>query len=137
MDNVRFILVVALAMLGLMLWEAWQEDYGPKPLPVSETTATGTADATPVPDLPAPAPDLPLRSDIPLEQPDVAGDEPGGYITVETDLLSVVISTTGGTVERSALKAYPIDPELPEVPVHLSRPRHTARSGRDEDHLRR
>ena len=31
MDNLRFVLVVTFAMLVFMLWQAWEQDYGPKP----------------------------------------------------------------------------------------------------------
>ena len=32
MDNIKFLLVIALAMISFMLWEEWQKDYGPKPV---------------------------------------------------------------------------------------------------------
>jgi len=31
MDNQRLILFVALSLVILLLWQSWQEDYGPKP----------------------------------------------------------------------------------------------------------
>ena len=31
MDNIRFVLVMAMLMISYMLWESWQIDYGPKP----------------------------------------------------------------------------------------------------------
>ena len=39
MENVRFVLVIALAFLGLMIWEAWQADYGRAPavVPVADS----------------------------------------------------------------------------------------------------
>ena len=42
MDTPRFILVLALTLVSIMLWEAWQRDYGAAP--------AGTA----TPDAPAP-----------------------------------------------------------------------------------
>ena len=30
MDNIRLILIFSLAFIVLMLWQAWNEDYGPK-----------------------------------------------------------------------------------------------------------
>ena len=38
METKRFILVLALSMVSMLLWQAWQEDYG-KPPPPSTTTA--------------------------------------------------------------------------------------------------
>ena len=32
MDNVRLFLFLALAFLGMLIYQAWQEDYGPKPV---------------------------------------------------------------------------------------------------------
>ena len=31
MDNIRFVLVVTFGMLIFMLWQAWEQDYNPKP----------------------------------------------------------------------------------------------------------
>ena len=41
MENIRFVLIVVLSMISLMLWEAWQNDYGPQP----EVTAQTAIDA--------------------------------------------------------------------------------------------
>ena len=124
MDNVRFILVVALAMLGLMLWEAWQEDYARPPQSSQSAEAPSAQIDTPQPRAADPVatsqlPDMPRAAhDI---KPDETAVDKGAvaYIEIETDLMSLAISTAGGTLERSALKAYPIDPDLPDVPVEL------------------
>ena len=50
MDNIRFLLVIAFAMISYMLWEAWQKDYNPKPeIAVSEQpTITNLNEELPV-----------------------------------------------------------------------------------------
>ena len=59
MSNLRLFLLLGLALVGLQLWSAWQQDYGPKPeTPVSsETVPGGSGDA------------------VPTAEPAVAGDE--------------------------------------------------------------
>ena len=39
MDNLRLILIISLVFILLMMYQAWQEDYGPKP-PIHTTTKT-------------------------------------------------------------------------------------------------
>ncbi len=121
MENVRLMLVVALAFLGLMLWEAWQADYGPRPEPAG--AAAPAADSQSSPAMPADAPDV-----APPAVPAAAPVEPAGAaasadtavpVQVETDLFAITLSTAGATMERAALREYPIDPEAPEVPVEL------------------
>ena len=59
MDNVRLLLFMALAFLGMLLYQAWQQDYA-TPVPQTPTpAATGTA-----PTAPTDAPDAPLQADI-------------------------------------------------------------------------
>ncbi|MCZ6664681.1 MAG: membrane protein insertase YidC [Gammaproteobacteria bacterium] len=129
MDNVRLLLAVALAFISLLLWEAWQKDYG-----VNETvSATAVAD-----DLPADAP--PAAAEVPTlntraptaettastTRPELAVDvahessnEIPRIIVVETDLLSMDISSVGGTITRVALLAYPIRAAARDKPVEL------------------
>ncbi|MCX7101992.1 MAG: hypothetical protein NTX38_11030 [Methylobacter sp.] len=44
MDNIRFILIVTFVMLVIMLQQAWQLDYGPKPevAAITDPIATNT-----------------------------------------------------------------------------------------------
>ncbi|MEQ8233406.1 MAG: membrane protein insertase YidC [Gammaproteobacteria bacterium] len=120
MENVRLMLVVALAFLGLMLWEAWQTDYAPRPQPsveqpVSEAPAPAAGAETP----PTPATNLPA---VPATAPSptaATGDITARTVDIETDLFAVTLSTAGATMQRAALRAYPVDPEAPDVPVEL------------------
>ncbi|MEQ8664027.1 MAG: membrane protein insertase YidC, partial [Gammaproteobacteria bacterium] len=120
MENVRLMLVVALAFLGLMLWEAWQTDYGPQPQAVADNAAApgaapAAADAPPAPASRADA----LPSVLPDAPADSATAPQAHTISVRTDLFDVTLSTAGATMERAALRAYPLDPATPEVPVEL------------------
>ena len=43
MDNIRLILIMALAFISLLLWEAWQKDYV---LPTQQTAEAGSQTST-------------------------------------------------------------------------------------------
>ena len=104
MDNIRFLLVIAFAMISYMLWEQWQLDYGPKPeVIVSEQpTIIDSGDGSPV------ASDEQI---VGVEQSveavpvlEVPADK---IITVTTDTFSLEIDTNGGTVRNLDLLQYP------------------------------
>jgi len=133
MDNVRLILLMALSVLGLMLWQAWQQDYGARP-------EAGERQSTPAASAPAPAAPGGPESAAPRDVPSVPADDlpevdtpvpaaaaPGAAdavpsrrrIRVETDLLAVEIDPRGGTIARAALKAYPAENDTPDEPLVL------------------
>lgn len=109
LDSVRFALYVLLAIIGLMVYQAWQKDH-PQPqqqapaammqaehMPAmlveqaqsksQPTTTTVLTTATTAPALPAPV--------------------IGKIVTVKTDLLDVKIDTRGGDIVGVSLLAYP------------------------------
>ena len=94
MDNLRFILVVALSLVLLMLWQEWEKDYG---VAVVQTVQQAASEAQGV-DVPV-APTLPeVQSQAPSNTNNIpltvkAGEEP---IKVKTDLFQINIGQTGG-----------------------------------------
>ncbi len=99
MENLRFILIVILSMISLMLWEAWQLDYGPKdPLTTvldsngNPVTVVGTASNS-------------TGSELPFEEA-VATNS---IITVSTDVYQLEIDTKGGTLRNLELVEYSIN----------------------------
>ncbi len=110
MDNIRFILIVAFAMLVFMIWQAWQIDYGPKP---EVAAVTDPAAAITKGDLPS-AGDSPAQTET-VQQSTV--DTPltaapsSKIITVKTDVLALEIDTLGGTVRNLDLLDYPVEKE--------------------------
>lgn len=105
MDNIRFLLVIALAMISYMLWEAWQLDYGPKPAEIAEVEQPTIQDSKQ--DLPGLDPSQ--KSEIqktPEAVPalEVPSDK---IITVKTDVFSVEIDAKGGTIRNLDLLKYP------------------------------
>jgi len=126
MDNLRLVSFFALAFVGLMLYQAWQQDYGPQtqnqpqqadtsggPVPAGDSTAIPVADV--IADLPAAA----MPGD-----PETAANAPvAAVIQVETDLLKLEISTQGGTVQKAFLLDYLDSLDRPDLKVELLTPR--------------
>lgn len=104
MDNIRLILVILLSFISLMLWEAWQRDYGPQPAPAATTT-----EQTPTPASPegTKAADLPPTASNPPVTPSPSAVPAGETVAIETDLFHAEINTVGAVVEQLALKRYP------------------------------
>ncbi len=130
MDNQRLILFFALAMVTLLLWEAWQRDYAVRP-----TQAPSTAESTSQPPLetgaeataesgaPVTASDVPDQTTAAGLTPAVQPTGPlkrGERIRVITDLLDVIIDTTGGDVRRVRLLAYPVSVDDPSPYLLMS-----------------
>jgi YidC/Oxa1 family membrane protein insertase len=99
MENLRFVLIVILSMISLMLWEAWQLDYGPKdPLTTAldsngaPVTVVGTAANN-------------NGSELPLE----AAVIDNNIITVTTDVYQLEIDTKGGTLRNLDLLEYSVN----------------------------
>lgn len=118
MDNQRLILFVALSLVILLLWQSWQEDYGPQP----GTTTAPTE--TEIPGIPARQTNGGVGDDVPAAAgdpaqaqvlPETALLKTGSNITIETDLFRVLLDTTGGDVRQADLLAYPetIEPGSP------------------------
>lgn len=135
MENRRLFLIVALGITLILLWQAWMVDQRPEP--------TSTADQATVEET-APE-DLPQRTDISAsddrpsasstdrstgDTPDVADD---ALITVNTDVLSLLIDPQGGVIRQADLLDYPVDLDEPDNPIRLleERPGYTyiAQSG--------
>ncbi|MET0069447.1 MAG: membrane protein insertase YidC [Candidatus Thiodiazotropha sp.] len=125
MDNLRLILFFILAFVGLLLYQAWQQDYGPQ-----SQTQPQTADAPgPVTSEDSAAvPTVEVKAELPAaaapEGAESSAKSPrAAVVKVETDLLKLEISTRGGTVQKAQLLDYPVSLDHPEVKVELLTPR--------------
>jgi YidC/Oxa1 family membrane protein insertase len=128
MDNQRLVLFIALSLVILLIFSAWQREHQP---PVAETEIAGSAsvptgDATaPAADLPAAAPDVPKpaaqsQAVAPAETAKASASiAEGQRIKVRTDRLQVVINTAGGEITRVALPTYPVSLDKPDQPFQL------------------
>jgi len=129
MDNQRLLIW---AFFGLMAWftyQAWIQDYAPP------ATAETAQPAQPVQQDVQPEPaveegDLPEFSapdDVVQEAPLTAGEPAAGLMNsptaatvhVTTDVLDLVISAEGGTVQSARLYGYPVEKDHPDILVQL------------------
>ncbi len=108
MDNLRFILVVTFAMLIFMLWQAWEQDYNPKP----EIAAVSTSEiAKSKEDLPI-ASQSTAQADSELQ---ATTRTPATIATttktikIKTDVIALEIDLQGGTVTNLDLLSYPVE----------------------------
>ena len=125
MDNQRLLIWALFAFLAWITYQTWVQDYAPKPqAPAAEQPAEvlDAGDAVAIDE------DLPAISDSGAPDalpstPDIAGepvaDTRAPTITVSTDVLELVISTEGGTLQAATLKKYPVAKDTPDILVQL------------------
>jgi YidC/Oxa1 family membrane protein insertase len=119
MDNLRLILFFSLAFVLLMLWQAWNEDYGQKPAPQVEAhTSTETVPAGSVPNTPVMSgtSEVPTASSSPVPAPGVPSASPAAPATaskvrIETDLYTMDLDTKGGSIVNVLLNDYSVSIE--------------------------
>jgi YidC/Oxa1 family membrane protein insertase len=121
-DQLRNLLLIALCVVGFLLWQAWQKDYGPKPVQPAPTAAV-TEDGQPAPVVEEDVPALPnISDDVPAAAPDgpsVTAAPDYDKVRVRTDLLDVDINLRGGGIRRLALLDYPVSLENKDAPFQL------------------
>ena len=108
MDTIRFVLVLALTLVSIMLWEAWQQDYG------ASGAGAGSQETTlPVedPGIPRIKPDDATTPAYPRDEGSALTD--GSLTTVETDVLRLKIDQ-GGTIVFAELPDYPVSLDIPD-----------------------
>lgn len=131
MEIRRSFLLVAIAIVGYLMFLNWQQEFGEgkKANQVAAQQAP-TAPSNEVDSFPTEA-DVakPTTSDTPeiavetntqsseqKPQPTIITSQ---YITVETDVMDLLIDPQGGDVVSAKLKDYPIDSEDPDIPFQL------------------
>ena len=124
MDNLRLLLFFALAIVLLLIYQAWMADYGrsvAQPEAVQQPQAPEqAADPTAVPEV-SEVPQAPTPT---AAAPPVVSEPAGSsdIILVETDLLKLEIARRGGTVLSAWLKDYAVDAKDPETKFRLFKP---------------
>lgn len=123
MDLQRLLLAAALSFTLLMIWQAWQQDYGQPPATATSQPATATPatpnDAPQTPqaagkDMPA-APTAEGGVSAPVMTA-VAGEQ---RIHVKTDVYDIVLDSTGGDLRQADLIKYPVSVSKPDEPFRL------------------
>ncbi len=127
MDNQRIILFLALAIVVLFMWEAWEEKTNPRPQTVVQQPATSTisssADTVPENSV-SNIPDGTANQDIPVisstvEKPIETAQtsiQSKNRIRVVTDVLDIDIDSIGGDLRRAFLIKYPLTQDQPDKP---------------------
>lgn len=118
MDIRRIILYMALALVGLTLWNSWQIDYPIKPPVVGESTNQLTSDGHLLPPI---TPDETKLTGLNPSTNQTATDSihPGQLIQVKTDVLDVSIDLKQGDVVNGNLIGYPLSVEDKNKPFPL------------------
>ncbi|NOV32538.1 membrane protein insertase YidC [Methylomonas sp. ZR1] len=101
MDNIRFVLVMAMLMISYMLWESWQIDYGPKPQALVSDKPVLAGDAATV------SPGQTAGDARVAAVPTVAQVAAENVIKVKTDVFELEIDPQGGTLRNLDLLKYP------------------------------
>ena len=122
MDNIRIVLFFVLAFLLLALYQAWQEDYGPKPAEQAITdpaaVPAGTATDAAMPEVRA-ASEVPTADAATMPAAPVETKAVSSKVQVDTDVLNLQIDTRGGTLSSARLKAFPVKIDTPDQPLTL------------------
>ena len=122
-EQIRMILIIALALVTFLLWDAWQRDYGPRPgteAPSSGSgTSSGESQGADVPRLPQSAQATSKSTPSASTDDGRADSGIGRKVSVRTDVLRVEIDSLGGTITRVELLTYPVAHEKPDEPFVL------------------
>lgn len=134
MDTQRLFLYMGVLFIGMLIYQAWVLDYGPKPEPVVATgNQSGVIDSTANNQGSAPAvnnEDLPSANTVSSGSA-VSNSETATPATTEvattsqrisitTDVVNAVVDTTGGTIVGIDLLKYPKSIDEKDIPFTLA-----------------
>ncbi len=123
MNQTRTFLVIAWLMVATLLWMEWNKEKSapppPTPAPAATAAAPGAIPAVPtaVPSAVPDAPVAPAAPAVPGEVATASAATAAQAVTVETDVLRLVID--GGSVLQAELLAYPQTRDEGSPPVQL------------------
>ncbi|MFI4967954.1 MAG: membrane protein insertase YidC [Gammaproteobacteria bacterium] len=116
MDNRRIFLLAGFVFVAFLIYQAWMQDYGPKPAPEAAAPAATSAVA-PTPAATSGAGGATATSPAVVSAPIVLPK--GREIHVHTDVLDLVIDTAGGDIRSAQLLKYPQELKDPSVHVRV------------------
>ena len=126
MDNQRLLVWVAFAMMLWFTYQAWMQDYGPRPQPQAESPVEEALPSQPdelsLPELGEHGQrKTRLRERCPVNSRPVEAPS-DDTIRVTTDVFDVEISRRGGTVISATMLGYPVAKDRPDELVRLLSP---------------
>ncbi len=128
MENQRTLLYITFFFLIFLLWQAWQQDYGPKPVPLAVEQSAGPATEQAPIDIPEPEPVS--ENGVPAARSTPADRQ---IVQVITDIYRLQIDTRGGDIQELFLRKYPKSSKEPDQTVQLFNEKeskyHVAQSG--------
>ena len=151
-EQLRMFLIVGLCLVSFLLWQAWVQDYGPKPVPApDQATAPSTPGTAPaqdaastaatddIPGETAPSPSAsasgtsdapaPAAAGVPTQIPsDTTEQADPNAVSVKTDVLDLRLSPVGAALTRADLLKYPAESDRPDEPFTLLNPTYLAYS---------
>ncbi len=114
MDVKRIVLYLALAFVGMTLWNEWsqtQRQAQKKTAAVSQQKAAGTTQLT--------APSMAASAALSPQQKEPQKVPHGRIIHVKTDVLNIAIDSQGGNLVSAKLPKYPVSIQEKNTPVQL------------------
>ena len=111
MDNQRLFLFFALALILMLLWQAWEQEHRPAPAPVAAAPPAAPNKEVPL----APAGDAPKATTA--TRPEAI--ERGRRIKIVTDTFEAYLDTYGGDLRETYLRKYPVSADTPDKPFPL------------------
>ncbi len=118
MDTTRLILVVSLGLVLLLIWQAWQQEYGTVPSGREAPVASPEAVEGPA-DVPTVVSEEQPESPQALQETVQSPLESAQRIYVQTDVLDVEIDTRGGDIRTAKLLKYAVSVKQPDEPFLL------------------
>ena len=122
MNYQRLFLVFALALILMLIWQAWeQEKQSQRPAATAPAPVPAVSDRPPVEPPPRGVPEAPPPLDRAVTPKALkpAKLEIGARIQVRTDLLEAVIDTHGGDLRVLRLRKHPVSVDKPDEPFTL------------------
>lgn len=118
MDNLRLVLILSLGFVGMMLWQAWQKDYGVPPGVEKAEPAVAPGESNNSADVPVL--DKNGSKAVKTErQLNPKASPSRKRVKVKTDTLFLEIDPQGATVRRAELLQYPVHHNKPNEPFIL------------------
>ncbi len=131
MDNIKTFLIFGLLATSMLLWSAWEKDYGARSQMAANQTTNQVADDIPnhvaIEDGDDSLPGVSTAEDLSslpaLDEGVEAIAAPaamnGELVHVVTDTFDIYINLQGADIQRLALNQYPKESKVPEVSVQL------------------
>ncbi len=117
MDNVRLLMIAGLCIISLLIWQAWQRDYGSLESPWPRST-TGETTAPKEADIPTIEHGKEASAAVSDEEAEPEGKE-DSYVRVRTDVLDLNINKIGAVIEKAKLLEFPVSVDASDKPFVL------------------